>query len=135
MRLVAMLLLIAGLVAGCGSTAGEDEAGWFVRYERVWPDGLTERETIWPDGRLLMHHGEHLERLTIEAEDVARIQAALEEDIPRASEDDSPRRTVTLPSGEEIVTRPDRGSAIELLERLLDRHTLDPPDGSPAPDR
>jgi hypothetical protein len=136
------LVTLVGVLVACGSTAGEDEPGWLVRYERVWPDGYTERETVWPDGRVLMRHGEHLERLRLEDADVERLRVALEGDLPAGSPDDSPRRTVTLEGREPQPSRPEPGSATELLERLLDRHTLEtrpprtsPSPGSPAPAR
>lgn len=116
------------MLVGCGgATVSEDEGGWFVRYDRVWPDGLAEHQTIWPDGRVLMRHGQTLERLTLDGEDVERIEGALEGEIPVGSPDDSPVRTLTLGDGTVIeAPRPDPGSATELLERLLDRHSLEP---------
>ena len=76
-RFVVLLLLLPLVLAACGSHGGDDDPGWFVRYERVWADGLTERETLWPDGRVLMRHGEYLERITMSKDDMATIQAAL----------------------------------------------------------
>jgi hypothetical protein len=124
---MAGLLLLASVLLACAGGAGGDETGWLVRYERAWPDGMSERQEIWPDGRLLMWHGEHLERLTIDDDDVLRLQSALEADIPVGTADDEPRRVLTLEDGSVIeFVRPEPGSAAELLERLLDRHTLDP---------
>jgi hypothetical protein len=124
-RAIVAVVILAAMVLGCGAAAGEDDPGWFVRYERVWADGLRERETIWPDGRLLMRHGDHLERLTLAAADVDRLQTALDHDVPVGSPDDSPQRTITLGDGTVIgAARPDPGTITELLDRLLDRHTL-----------
>jgi hypothetical protein len=122
---VVAVVTLAAAVLGCGAAAGEDDQGWFVRYERVWADGLRERETIWPDGRLLMKHGDYLERLTLTAADVDRLQTALEDDIAVGSPDDSPKRTITLGDGTVIAAaRPEPGTITDLLDRLLDRHTL-----------
>jgi hypothetical protein len=72
-----------------------------------------------------MKHGDVLERLTLTAEDLATVEAALEEPIPTGSPDDSPRRTMELADGTVIeAPRPEPGTATELLENLMNTHSL-----------
>jgi len=122
-----LLMALAGmlLLAACASSGGTTTAGKLLHYQRVWPDGRIEQQTIYTDGRIEMKHGDTLERVTIPAADVARIQDALKADIPTGSPDDSPRRTLTLADGTVIkAPRPEPGTATDLLEQLLDTHVL-----------
>lgn len=122
-----LLVALAGmlLLAACASSGGTTTAAKLLHYQRVWPDGRIEQQTIYADGRIEMKHGETLERITIPAEDVTRIQDALKADIPIGSPDDSPRRTLTLADGTVIqAPRPEPGTVTDLLERLLDSHLL-----------
>jgi hypothetical protein len=126
---VGLILLLALLVlAGCASsTGGGGGAGGakLLHYARVWPDGDTEQQTIYSDGRIEMKHGEVLERLTLAPADLARIQDALKQPIPTGSPDDSPKRTLELADGTVIeAPKPVPGSVTELLETLLNTHTL-----------
>jgi len=96
-----------------------------VRYERVWPDGLTEVEAITTDGKVFMTHGASLERFTLDADDVERIREALEADIPTGSAEDQPKRTLILADGTVIeAPRPDPGTITDLLDRLMSTHQL-----------
>ena len=120
--LTGLALLV--LLAGCSGTGGTTAAK-LLHYQRVWPDGTIEQQTIYADGRIEMKHGETLERITISSSDVARIQDALTQPIPTGAPTDSPKRTLTLPDGTQIdAPRPDPGTVTELLERLLDTHSI-----------
>lgn len=125
---VGLVLLLALLVlAGCSASGGGGGAGGakLLHYARVWPDGNTEQQTIYSDGRIEMKHGEVLERLTLAPADLARIQDGLTEPIPTGSPDDSPKRTLELADGTVIeAPKPVPGSVTELLENLLNTHTL-----------
>jgi hypothetical protein len=121
---VVLALLV---LAGCASNSGGGGAGGakLLHYARVWPDGNTEQQTIYTDGRIEMKHGEVLERLTIPSSDLARIQDALAQPIPTGSPDDSPKRTLELADGTVIeAPKPVPGSVTELLEQLLNTHSL-----------
>jgi len=119
-----VLLAIAAVALACSpNTSGLGPV--LVRYERVWPDGRVEEQTIDTAGKVLMKHGDVLERLTLGADDLAVIEAALAEPIPTGSPDDSPDRTIELADGTVIdAPRPDEGTVTQLLENLMDTHRL-----------
>lgn len=122
-----LLVLVALALAGCASGSGGGSGGGakLLHYQRVWPDGNTEQQTIYTDGRIEMKHGETLERLTLSAADLARVADALKQPIPTGSPDDSPKRTLELADGSVIeAPRPEPGTVTELLENLLNTHTL-----------
>jgi hypothetical protein len=122
---LALAAIIALVVAGCASGGGATPGAELLHYQRVWPDGRVEQQTIHTDGRVEMRHGEVLERMTIRPTDIARIQEALQAPIPTGSAEDSPQRTLTLADGTVVAwPRPDPGTVTELLEELLDTHAL-----------
>lgn len=129
-RLVAglVLVLIAVLaLAACSSGSGGGSGGGskLLHYQRVWPDGTTEQQTIYADGRIEMKHGDFLERLTLSTDDLARVKDALAKPIPTGSPEDSPKRTLELADGTVIAApRPDDGTVTKMLEQLLDTHSL-----------
>jgi hypothetical protein len=127
--LASVAALLSVLIVACTSGESADPFGSFgetlVRYVRVWPDGLTEEQAIASDGRVLMKHGDRLERLTLAAEDVDRLREALEATIPIGSADDQPQRTLILADGTVIdAPRPAPGTITELMDRLMDTHRL-----------
>jgi hypothetical protein len=118
---VALLLLAGACSSGGGPTAGQ-----LLAYQRVWPDGLTERTTVFDDGRVQMQHGDVLERLTLTPADLDRLRAALARPIPIGSPSDSPQRTLTLADGTVIqAPRPDPDTLTALLDNLTSTHRLD----------
>ncbi|MFN8620404.1 MAG: hypothetical protein U0869_06625 [Chloroflexota bacterium] len=123
-RLALLLLALALTLLACSGGSGGSGGTKLLHYQRVWPD-QTEQETIYSDGRIEMKHGDTLERITISADDVKRIQDALAKPIPTGSASDSPVRTLTLADGKEIqYPVPDPGTVTELLESLLQTHKL-----------
>jgi hypothetical protein len=128
-----MVVLLAVLLVACGGS----DAATLVTYQRTWPDGFHEELTLSDDGRVTMHHGETLERMTISAADVQRIRDALAGGLPDGEAADGLVRTVTLANG--TVHSPVQvvpGTATELLELLLTTHSLTgspPPASTPAP--
>jgi hypothetical protein len=126
LRWIAVALLAAMVVAGCSAAVSGPDGNELLTYQRVWPD-RTETSTVWPDGRVVMKHGEFLERLTLSAADVQRLRDGLAGDIPVGTAADSPQRLITLPDGSSVeFPRPAAGSITELLDRLMDKHRLDP---------
>jgi hypothetical protein len=126
-RIVALALtaILALAMAGCASRGGATAGVELLHYQRVWPDGRVEQQTIYTDGRVEMRHGEVLERMTIRPTDIARIQDALQAPIPTGSAEDSPERTLTLADGTVVAwPRPDPGTVTELMEELLNTHGL-----------
>jgi hypothetical protein len=119
-----LALVVLGMsIAACSPGTGLGPT--LVHYERVWPDGRVEEQTIDTSGKVLMKHGDVLERLTLSADDVALLEAALGEPIPTGSPDDSPVRTIELADGTTIeAPRPDDGTVTLLLENLMNTHKL-----------
>jgi hypothetical protein len=116
-----VVVLFASFVGACGGSAPGGEV--LVTYQRTWPDGYVDRETIWVDGRIEMHHGEHLERFRLTEADMRRLTAALQGPIPTGSPSDSPVRVLTLADGSVVTApRPEVGTITELLDRLMERH-------------
>jgi hypothetical protein len=129
MLLLVILMALPLLVSACASDAAEEISskldGAFVEYQRDWPDGVTEWEAIADDGTILMFHGDRVERFSLPQAEVEMLREALTAEIPIGSRDDSPVRTLTLEDGTVIqAPRPEPGSITELLERLMERHSL-----------
>jgi hypothetical protein len=128
-----VLLVLAILVAACGGS----QAATLVTYQRTWPDGFHEELTLSDDGRITMHHGDALERLTIAAADVQRIRDALAAGVPDGASADGLVRTVILANGTtHSPVRVEPGSATGLLEQILTTHSLTgspPASAPPAP--
>ena len=130
LRVVAAMvgILVSVLVVACSAGEGGDAVdtdGALVRYVRVWDDGFTEEQTIEPDGRVLMQHGDTLERLTLEPDELDSIREALEREIPTGTPDDRPQRTLILADGTVIdAPRPEPGTITQLMDQLMDSHSL-----------
>ncbi len=128
-RLLLLLVVTIVALAGCGGGGAAPTpapaTGALVTYTRDWPDGYREEMTIGADGKMLMRHGEYLERMVLPEADVAAVRAALEGAIPAGDASISPDRTIVLADGTTIVhARPDAGTLTELLDRLMDTHKL-----------
>jgi hypothetical protein len=120
---VAVALLATFLLAACTSTAALGPT--LVRYERVWPDGRVESQTIDTSGQVLMTHGGGPERLALSPDDLATIETALQGPIPIGSPSDSPKRTIEMADGTVIeAPRPDEGTVTLLLDDLMSTHRL-----------
>lgn len=124
---VAVLTAVLAACSVGGTSDSPDGSGdALVTYVRVWEDGFTEEQSVAPDGRVLMKHGDTLERFTLPSEDVEAIRVALEGDIPTGTADDRPQRTLILADGTVIeAPRPEPGTITELMDQLMDRHSLE----------
>jgi len=127
-RLTVLLLTLvtaASLVA-CSSTA-EPSGTPAYTITRSWSNGMEEQGLIYPDGRIAMTHGAYAERVTLPADQMAELAAAAALEIPAGTNSDDPIIGVTI--GDGPVVRPaglQQDSLPELLNRLLDSHTLFP---------
>jgi hypothetical protein len=135
--LAAVLLVL--VVMGCGG----GQAATLVTYQRDWPDGFHEEVTVLDDGKVMMRHGDMLERLTLTTDQVQALRDSLEAGLPLGEQGDTLVRTVIL--GDSSVHSPvavEPGSSVEMLEILMTTHALGgiqaegvspPPERSPAP--
>ncbi|MFZ9352976.1 MAG: hypothetical protein ACO25N_04970 [Candidatus Limnocylindrus sp.] len=127
-RLVALLLAVSaasGLVA-C-SAAAEPSGTPLYTITRSWSNGMEEKALVYPDGRTIMTHGEYSEKVTLPADQMAALAAAAALEIPAGANSDDPILGVSI--GDAAPVRPaglTKDSLPELLNRLLDSHTLHP---------
>jgi len=127
-RLTVLLLTLvtaASLVACSSATEPTGTPAYTIT--RSWSNGMEEQGLIYPDGRIVMTHGEHTERVALPADQMAELAAAAALEIPVGTNSDDPIIGVTI--GDGPVVRPaglQQDSLPELLNRLLDSHTLHP---------
>ena len=126
-RLLLLALVVIPLVAACGGSSAEPTGAPLYVVTRSWSNGMEERAEIFSDGRIVMHHGEHTERVTIPADQMAELAAAAQAGVAPGSNDDSPILGVSVDGAAPV--RPAAnvpGSLTALLNLLLDSHTLHP---------
>ena len=124
---VLLLTLIAVASLGACSTAAEPTGTPAYTVTRSWSNGMEEKAVVYADGRTIMTHGEYTERVTLPADQMAALAAAAVREIPIGANSDDPILGVTVGAGE--MVRPaglELDSLPELLNRLLDSHTLNP---------
>ena len=124
---VLLLTLIAVASLGACSTAAEPTGTPAYTVTRSWSNGMEEKAVVYADGRTIMTHGEYTERVTLPADQMAALAAAAVREIPIGANSDDPILGVTVGAGETV--RPaglELDSLPELLNRLLDSHTLNP---------
>jgi len=124
---VLLLTLIAVASLGACSTAAEPTGTPAYTVTRSWSNGMEEKAMVYADGRTIMTHGEYTERVTLPADQMAALAAAAVREIPIGANSDDPILGVTVGAGETV--RPaglEPDSLPELLNRLLDSHTLNP---------
>jgi hypothetical protein len=124
---VLLLTLVAAISLAACSSAAEPSGTPAYTVTRSWSNGMEEQGLIYPDGRIVMTHGEHTERVTLPADQMAELAAAAALEIPAGTNSDDPIIGVTIGSGTPI--RPaglTKDALPELLNRLLDSHTLHP---------
>jgi len=127
-RLAALLLaLMTAASLGACSAAAEPTGTPAYTVTRSWSNGMEEKAVVYADGRSVMTHGEYTERLTLPADQMAVLAAAAALEIPAGANSDDPIIGVVI--GDAAPVRPaglTTGSLPELLNRLLDSHTLFP---------
>lgn len=129
MKLKAILLAIS-LLAVVGACAGEEikPVGRIVyTVTRTWSNGMVEKAEVYGNGAVVMEHGDVTEKLRLPEDQLELLRSAAEAGVAPGSNADDPIVGVTISGGEEV--RPaalDEGSLADLLNRLLDDHTLNP---------
>ena len=126
-RLLLLALVVMPLVVACGGSSAEPTGAPLYVVTRSWSNGMEERAEIFSDGRIVMHHGDHTERVTIPADQMAELAAAAQAGVAPGSNDDSPILGVSVDGAAPV--RPAAnvpGSLTALLNLLLDSHTLHP---------
>ena len=127
-RFTALLVAIAVATSlGACSSAAEPSGTPAYTVTRSWSNGYEESALVYADGRIIMTHGLYIERITLPADQMATLAAAAVREIPVGTNSDDPILGVTVGAG--AMVRPaglDLDSLPELLNRLLDSHTLNP---------
>jgi hypothetical protein len=86
---------------------------------------MEERVEVYADGRTIMTHGDFEERVTLPSDQMTELAAAATTPADAGSNSDDPILGVIVGAEDEV--RPaalTSGSIAELLNRLLDSHTL-----------
>ena len=127
-RFTALLVAIAVATSlGACSSAAEPTGTPAYTVTRSWSNGMEEKAVVYADGRTIMTHGEYSEKMTLPADQMAALAAAAALEIPAGANSDDPIIGVAIGAGAPI--RPaglTKESLPELLNRLLDSHTLNP---------
>ena len=124
---VLLLILVAAMSLGACSAAAEPTGTPAYTVTRSWSNGYEESALVYADGRSLMTHGQYKERITLPADQMAMLAAAAALEIPVGANSDDPILGVAIGAGAPI--RPaglTKDSLPELMNRLLDSHTLFP---------
>ena len=129
MKRIAVLLLTLIAVASLAACSAASEPTGTPAYTvtRSWSNGMEEKAVVYADGRTIMTHGEYTERITLPADQMAVLAAAAALEIPVGANSDDPIIGVAIGAG--APSRPaglTKDSLPELLNRLLDSHTLNP---------
>ena len=126
MKLKSLAAGIAALVLAAACTATPEPAGSpLYAATRSWSNGIEERVEVFSDGKTIMTHGDYEERVTLPGDQMSELAAAAALPVDAGSTSDDPILGVTIGSGAEV--RPAAltpGSIAELLDKLLDSHTL-----------
>jgi len=124
---VLLLSLVAATSLAACSSAAEPTGTPAYTVTRSWSNGMEEKASVFADGRVIMEHGDHTERVTLPADQMAELAAAAALEIPAGTNSDDPIIGVIIGNGTPI--RPaglTKDALPELLNRLLDSHTLHP---------
>ena len=124
---VLLLTLVAATSLGACSTAAEPTGTPAYTVTRSWSNGMEEKAVVYADGRTIMTHGEYSEKVTLPADQMAALVAAAALEIPAGANSDDPIISITIGAGR--IGAPaglTKDSLPELLNRLLDSHTLNP---------
>ena len=127
-RIVVLLLTLIAVASLAACSAATEPTGTpAYTVTRSWSNGMEEKAVVYADGRSVMTHGEYTERITLPADQMAALAAAAALEIPAGANSDDPIIGVSI--GDAAPVRPaglTTDSLPELLNRLLDSHTLNP---------
>lgn len=127
-KIAVLFVTLIGVVSLAGCSAAAEPTGTpAYTVTRSWSNGMEEKAVVYADGRTIMTHGEYSEKVTLPADQMAALAAAAEREIPAGSNSDDPIIGVSI--GDDAPIRPaglTTDSLPELLNRLLDSHTLNP---------
>jgi hypothetical protein len=129
MRLKAALLAL-GVLLIVGACAGEEvkPVGRVTfTITRSWSNGMLEKAEVYGNGAVVMEHGDYTEKIRLPEDQLELLRTAAEGGVAAGSNADDPVIGVTISGSDEV--RPaaiTKGSLAELLNRLLDDHTLNP---------
>jgi hypothetical protein len=127
-RIVVLLLTLIAVASLAACSAATEPTGTpAYTVTRSWSNGMEEKAVVYADGRTIMTHGEYTERIALPADQMAVLAAAAALEIPAGANSDDPILGVTV--GDSAPVRPaglPTDSLPELLNRLLDSHTLNP---------
>jgi hypothetical protein len=124
------LLLAFSLLAVAGACAGEEvkPVGRVTfTITRSWSNGMMEKAEVYGNGAVVMEHGDYTEKVRLPDDQLAALRAAAAGGVAPGSNADDPIIGVTISGSDEV--RPaalTEGSLADLLNRLLDDHTLNP---------
>ena len=127
-RLTVLLMTLIAVTSLAACSAATEPTGTpAYTVTRSWSNGMEEKAVVYADGRTIMTHGEYSEKVTLPDDQMAALAAAAALEIPAGANSDDPIIGVTIGSGTPV--RPaglTKDALPELLNRLLDSHTLHP---------
>ena len=126
MKLKSLLFGCAALIlAGACTSEPAPSASLLYTATRSWSNGMEERVEVYEDGRTIMTHGDYEERITLPGDQMAELAAAATTPADAGSNSDDPILGVVVgPTAEVRPAALTPGSIAELLNKLLDSHTL-----------
>jgi len=122
---LSLLLIFSG--AACESEESKPVGRIVYTITREWSNGSFEKAEVYGNGAVIMEHGDFTERIRLPEDQMAQLAAAAVGGIQPGSNSDDPVIGVATSSLDKV--RPaalNEGSLAELLNRLLDDHTLNP---------
>ena len=126
MKFKSLVAGIAALVIATACSATPEPSGSLLYVAtRSWSNGMEERVEVFSNGKMIMTHGDFDERVTLPGDQMSELAAAAALPVDAGSNSDDPILGVTIGSSAEV--RPAAltpGSIAELLNKLLDSHTL-----------
>jgi hypothetical protein len=126
MKFKSLVTGIAALVIAAACSATPEPSGSLLYVAtRSWSNGMEERVEVFSDGKTIMTHGDYDERVTLPDEQMSELAAAAALPVDAGSNSDDPIIGVTIGGSAEV--RPAAltpGSIAEMLNKLLDSHTL-----------